>query len=63
MKNAVFILKAFFVLFRCHNLVNRQLQWHEVIAYNKNITREIFFFKNHAESEAGRLVSDLFLVL
>ena len=23
--------------------------------------REIFFFKNHAENEAGRLVPDLFL--
>ena len=27
----------------------------------KNITREIFSFKNHAENEAGRKVSDLFL--
>ena len=26
----------------------------------KNITREIFFFKNHAENEAGRLVPDFF---
>ena len=25
------------------------------------MTREIFFFKNHAENKAGRLVSDLFL--
>ena len=24
------------------------------------ITREIFYFKNHAENEAGRLVPDLF---
>ena len=26
-----------------------------------SITREIFFFENHTENEAGRLVSDLFL--
>ena len=26
-----------------------------------NITREIFFFKNHAKSEAGKLVPELFL--
>ena len=26
-----------------------------------NITREIFFFKNHAENKAGRLVPELFL--
>ena len=26
-----------------------------------NITRKIFFFKNHAENEAERLVPDLFL--
>ena len=26
------------------------------------ITRVIFFFKNHAESEAGRLVPDHFLL-
>ena len=26
-----------------------------------NRTREIFFFKNHADNEAGRLVPDLFL--
>ena len=25
------------------------------------MTTEIFFFKNHAENEAGRLVPDLFL--
>ena len=25
-----------------------------------NITREIFFLENHAENEAGRLVTDLF---
>ena len=28
-----------------------------------NITREIFFFKTHAENEAMRLVLDLFLFL
>ena len=28
---------------------------------NKNITREIFSFKNHAENEAGGLVPDPFL--
>ena len=28
------------------------------IEYNK---KEVFFLKNHAESEAGRLVSDFFL--
>ena len=27
----------------------------------ENITREIFLFKNYAETEAGRLVPDLFL--
>ena len=26
------------------------------------MTRQIFFFKNHAENEAGRLVPDLFLI-
>ena len=26
-----------------------------------NITREIFFFKNHAENEEGKLVPDQFL--
>ena len=25
------------------------------------LSKEIFFFKNHAENEAGRLVRDLFL--
>ena len=28
---------------------------------NGTITREIIFFRNHAENEAGRLVPDLFL--
>ena len=27
------------------------------------MTREIFFFKNHAENEAGRLFPDVFLFL
>ena len=27
-----------------------------------NITREQLFFRNHAENEAGRLVSDRFLL-
>ena len=28
-----------------------------------SITEEIFFFKNYAENEAGRLVPDLFLFI
>ena len=31
--------------------------------YNKNITREIFFFKNHSENKVKRLVQDIFLFL
>ena len=31
-----------------------------IVIRNKNITREIFFFKNHARNEAGRLVPDFF---
>ena len=27
----------------------------------QNITRKTFFFKNHAENEAGKLIPDLFL--
>ena len=27
----------------------------------QNITREVFFFKNHAENQTERLVPDLFL--
>ena len=27
----------------------------------ENITREIFFFENHTENEAGKLVPNLFL--
>ena len=26
------------------------------------MARQIFFYKNHAENEAGRIVSDLFLL-
>ena len=33
------------------------MKFGQLIEYNK---RNIFFFKNHAENEAGRLVSDLF---
>ena len=36
--------------------VNHTLKFGQVKEYNK-----IFFFKNHAENEAGRLVPDLFL--
>ena len=36
-------------------------QWSLVSYYN--ITREIFFFKNHAKNEGDRLVPDLFLFL
>ena len=55
-------------------MVNKQLQYkycpisHKVkvirqsnLVSSWNITREIFFVKNHAENEAGRLVPDLFL--
>ena len=31
-----------------------------LIAVERNRTREIIFFKNHTENEAGRLVPDLF---
>ena len=34
-------------------------QWKLVSSWN--ITREIFFFKIHAENEVGRLVTNLFL--
>ena len=34
-------------------------QWNLVSL--ENTTKEIFFFKNHAENDTGRLVSDLFL--
>ena len=58
-----------------HNLVNKQLQYtycpisHEVkttsqwnLFSKRNIIWEIFFFKNHAGNEAGRLVPDFFFV-
>ena len=38
---------------------NQIMKFGQVTAY---ITRVIFFFKNHAESEAGRLVPDHFLL-
>ena len=41
-----------------HNLVNKQ--WN--FASSWNISRELFFFKNHAQNEVGRLVLDLFLL-
>ena len=31
------------------------------LAREQNIIGEMFFFKNHAENKAGRLVPDLFL--
>ena len=34
---------------------------HWNLVRQKNITREIFFFKNHADNEAERLVPELFL--
>ena len=34
-----------------------------ILGQVKNITREIFLFKNHAKNEAGRLDPDLFFVL
>ena len=40
-----------------HN--ERQLD-NEIWSVNR-LTGKIFFFKNHAENEAGRLVPDLFL--
>ena len=46
-----------------HNLVNNQLQYiYFPISHELKVTWQgIFFFKNHAENEAGRLVLDLFL--
>ena len=35
------------------------MKFGQVIEYDKR--REIFFFKNHVENEAGRLVEDLLL--
>ena len=37
---------------------NRTMKFDQLIACNKRI---FFFFKNYAENEAGKLVSDLFL--
>ena len=37
---------------------NQTMKYGQLIEY---ITREIFFFKNFMENEAGRLVPDLFL--
>ena len=37
---------------------NQTIKLDQAMEYNN---REIFFFKNHAENEAGRQVSDLFL--
>ena len=34
------------------------MKFGQLIEYNK---RNVFFFKNHAENEAGRLVPDLYL--
>ena len=52
-----------------HNLINKQLLYtycptsHRVKAtWLWKVTEEIFFFKNHAENEVGRLVPDLFLL-
>ena len=36
---------------------NHRMKFDQAIEYNK----KIFFFKNHAENETGRLVPDLFL--
>ena len=36
---------------------NQRMKLGQLIEYNKRI----FFFKNHVENEAGRLVPDLFL--
>ena len=38
---------------------NQKIKFGQLI----DITREIFFFENHVENEAGRLVPDLFLFL
>ena len=56
-----------------HSLVNKQLRYTYPISYEvkasrqwnlvslQKIAREIFFFKNHTENEAGKLVTDLLL--
>ena len=38
---------------------NQSMKLDQVIEYNKG---NIFFFKNYAEKEAGKLVPDLFLL-
>ena len=57
---ALFVLKIFFFWSWLPNISrskdNHTLKFGQVKEYNK-----IFFFKNHAENEAGRLVPDLFL--
>ena len=57
----------------CDSLVNKELQYillnfsqikdNQTIKFghSQNIPREIFFFKNYAENEAGELVPDQFL--
>ena len=39
------------------NKGNQSMKFSQLI----NVMREIFFFKNHAENEAGKLVPDLFI--
>ena len=39
---------------------NQTMKFGHLIQHNK---RNIFFFKNYAENEAGRLVPDLFILL
>ena len=39
---------------------NQTVKFGHLIEHNK---RNIFFFKNYAENEAGRLVPDLFILL
>ena len=50
-------------------MVNKQVQYtfcpiSHVVKTKKlgQLSREIFFFKNHVENKAGRLVPDLFLL-
>ena len=37
------------------------MQFGQLIDEKHKITREIFFFKNHAKNEAGRLAPNIFL--
>ena len=37
------------------------MKFGQLINRNRNIATEIFFFKNHTENEAGKLVPDLLL--